>query len=268
MSPDIREVLRRAAGPTSSSSDFATIWERARTLRIRRRLLSLVGAAALVSVAAMAIQYIPSASVIPEKDGHSQVAATPSESPSPSPSERSPSPSGDGRFHPDARKEGSYSIMPVIFPDGTAAELAFPRELDLTSLGVNPNREGQLDMGGCGSSRELSVRYGDEDFFTSNSTPITEYQGAGGGRVVLWETRSPPARFYLVFRFEKWRVGIYDGDNCTMSEQERRAWAENLQGRTTPAGFLVLEATPRYISSHPVEQGILNLSLGLPSAKA
>jgi hypothetical protein len=130
----------------------------------------------------------------------------------------------DGRFVPATRREGERVVMPLVFPDGTRAELTYSPELDLAALGVVPYGSATLqgdsphpersDMVG----RDFRIRYGANE----------------------------PDPTSLVFDFGRWRVEVYDyspGDPAAMTDAERRDFLASLSGRETDGGFLVLEAS-------------------------
>lgn len=40
--------------------------------------------------------------------------------------------------------EGDQTVLPLVFPNGTQAELVYPAELDIAALGVRPYSSGHL----------------------------------------------------------------------------------------------------------------------------
>ena len=133
--------------------------------------------------------------------------------------------------------------MPVIFVDGTTAEVVFRGDLRADELGTY----GEI-AGGLGEvDRSIYFRYGTGSQF-KGSGPLASYEGRGESTVEEW---TPPSNAFggllgaecpiLVFRFGDWFVGVrtcYDD----LSSEEKAQWARLLIGRQTPDGFLVLDA--------------------------
>lgn len=133
--------------------------------------------------------------------------------------------------------------MPVTFPDGTTAELAYPPELDLSGLRVQPYSSGY----GPGFARDFLVY--DQPFEEvidgfEEAELLAEYGDGQGGVVGFW--RLPSAGVYLVFEFGSWTVLVYDydGGEARMSDEDRALWATNFHGHEAEDGFLLLEAEP------------------------
>jgi hypothetical protein len=147
---------------------------------------------------------------------------------------------GKPGFVPPTRREGNAVVMPVVFPDGTTAELRYPPKLDLARLGVRARTSGVLgddpDTG-----RGLEVVYGDADGLTAGKAPVACYRGTDGGQVELWQTPDPDLRFWLLFRFGDWTVAAWDGNaGRLLRHQDRARWARSLVGRRSGQGWLVL----------------------------
>lgn len=133
--------------------------------------------------------------------------------------------------------------MPVTFPDGTTAELAYPPELDLAALRVQPYSSGY----GPGFGRDFLVYdRAVEDVVGAyeGAELLAEYDNGHGGAVGFW--RLPPDGLYLAFQFDSWTVLVYDygEEGAQMSDEDRSLWAANFHGRDAEDGFLLLEAEP------------------------
>jgi hypothetical protein len=132
--------------------------------------------------------------------------------------------------------------MPVTFPDGTTAELAYPPELDLASLRVQPYSSGY----GPGFARDFLVYdepIGEVIGNYEGAELLAEYDDGHGGTVGFW--RLPPGRLYLAFQFGSWTVLVYDyNGDAAMSDEDRGLWATNFHGQDPEDGFLLLEADP------------------------
>jgi hypothetical protein len=147
---------------------------------------------------------------------------------------------GQPRFAPPTRREGDAVVMPVVFPDGTTAELRYPPELELARLGVSARISGVL-AGDPDTGRGVEIVYGDADGLTAGTAPVACYQGTDGGQVELWPTRDPELRFWLLFRFGAWTVAVWDGNaGRLLGHRDRARWARSLVGRQTGRGWLVL----------------------------
>jgi hypothetical protein len=130
--------------------------------------------------------------------------------------------------------------MPLVFPDGTTAELRYPPELDLAGSGVWPRTSGALGNDAA-TGRDLLIVYGNVDGLTAGTAPVACYQGIDRGQVQLWHARDPQVRFWLLFRFGAWTVALWDGNaDRLMGHRDRAAWARSLAGRETEQGWLVL----------------------------
>jgi hypothetical protein len=156
---------------------------------------------------------------------------------------------GKSRFTPPARRDGEVVVLPVVFPDGTTAELRYPPELDLVGLGVWLRTSGVLGKESS-TGRGLLIVHGNGEGLTAGTAPVACYQGADGGQVELWQTRDLEVRFWLLFRFGAWTVAMWDGNaGRLMGHQDRAVWARSLVGRETQGGWLVLRG------KHPLRLG-------------
>lgn len=148
-------------------------------------------------------------------------------------------------FVPPTEMSGDRTVMPVVFPDGTRADLSFPADLDLTSYGLAPYSSGQIP----GFGRDFFIQYGRVEDVASEFTweLLDTYLDSGGETVGFY--RLPGEEIdYLAFQFENWLVLVYDyrlvAMGPRMTDEDRAKWAENFHGAVTEEGFLVLEATP------------------------
>jgi hypothetical protein len=158
-------------------------------------------------------------------------------------------------------------ILPVVFPDGSTAELRAPPELDLASLGVWPRTSGAIGKDAT-TDRNLLIVHGNPQGLTAGTTPVACYQGADRGQVELWQARDPEVRFWLLFRFGGWTLAVWDGDaGGLMGHQDRAAWARSLVGHETAGGWLVLRGR-RPLRLGPDHDGDVQLQLGDLSPRA
>jgi hypothetical protein len=158
-------------------------------------------------------------------------------------------------------------VLPLVFPDGTTAELRYPPDLDLAGLGVWPGTSGALGDD-PGTGRDLLMVRGDLDGLTAGTAPVACYRGAGGGQVELWRSQDPGVRFWLVFRLGAWTVALWDGNaGRLLGHLDRAAWARSLVGRETGSGWLVLRGR-RPLRLGPEHEGDVRLRLGDLSPRA
>jgi hypothetical protein len=151
-----------------------------------------------------------------------------------------PAAAGNPRFTPPTRREGAVTVLPLVFPDGTTAELRYPPALDLAGSGVWPTISGALGND-PGTGRDLVFTYGDAAGLAAGPAPVACYRGPGGGQVELWRTQDPDIRYWLLFRFGAWTVALWDGNaGRLLSHLERAAWARSLVGHETGSGWLRL----------------------------
>jgi hypothetical protein len=80
--------------------------------------------------------------------------------------------------------------------------------------------------------------------FRSEDPPIKSYEGASG-TVKVWRAKDPEkflSPVFLHFRIGAWNILVGDGNVGTyMGRGNRRLWAENLAGRQTDNGYIVIE---------------------------
>ncbi len=157
-----------------------------------------------------------------------------------------------GEFVPRAERQGGRAVLSIVFPDGTAAELVYPEELDLAGLGVHPYGSGYLrgespnTLRGDGVGRDFWIFYDDLDEvlveLNKGRRPrlLAKYPGADGRPIGFWEIRGDVP--HLGFQFGGWAVLVYDyTDAGAMTDAERASWAASFSGRESTSGFLLLE---------------------------
>jgi hypothetical protein len=128
-------------------------------------------------------------------------------------------------------------VLPVVFPDGSTAELRAPPQLDLASQGVWARTSGVLGKDAA-TGRELLVVYGNAEGLTAGKAPVACYQRADRGQVELRRSQDPAVRFWLLFRFGAWTVAMWDGNaGRLLGHQDRAVWARSFVGRVTEGGL-------------------------------
>ncbi|TYB52602.1 hypothetical protein FXF51_51160 [Nonomuraea sp. PA05] len=132
-----------------------------------------------------------------------------------------------------ARRKGGDEVIQVVFPDGARAEVRYPAGLGLAGMGSRPFRAGWVD----GMFRQFVAPYGGEVEITRGGRALRNY----APHVTLWPRQAGSGLYgqVLLFAFGPWRLAMYDrGQGLTF--EQRTALAENLRGRVTKDGYLVL----------------------------
>lgn len=156
----------------------------------------------------------------------------------------------DERWAPSTYSEGDRTVMPVTFPDGTTAELVYPAGAALEAMSVAPATyaDGPQE---CGSSVG-ATRHDPQGGWVRGSAPLVEFAREDGQMVGLWQgTRDHEPHDSLVYRFGSWTVLVpcrFRSDRTDTAQIA--AWAENLSGRESEDGLLILEGSPPVIL-HP-----------------
>jgi hypothetical protein len=149
-----------------------------------------------------------------------------------------------GLVPPARTVAGDRTAVHLVFPDGSTAEMSYSTGMGLMWLGVRPHTSGSLT--GPGGEEECCLRpvYAPPPgggWFATGGPPIGRLGGVDGGRVtVVPPAGAGPQSDYLVFDFDRWRVGVETDREDRMDAAQRRSWAGNLRGRVTAGGFLVL----------------------------
>lgn len=149
-------------------------------------------------------------------------------------------------FVPDTYREGSNVVLPVVFTDGSTAELVYPPRLKLAELGVQPAVSAGIQKGKSRFVHERFLRITKTPLseFRSDDPPVRTYEGASG-KVSVWRAKDPEEFLNPVlmhFRIGTWNIIIGDGNvGNFMGRENRKVWAENLSGHETENGFIVIE---------------------------
>jgi len=162
--------------------------------------------------------------------------------PAASNSSPTPSPEPFRAFVPPTRAEGEVVVLPVVFPDGTTAELVYPPEMDVAGLGVRPY------WAACG--RDLGFYYHDPYGTLYEGEPVQSWTRPDGQTVSVWNAVDKEQGVdgvpivYLIFHFGEWTVRLFDyGGSAAMSDDERRACAMGLSGSTTEDGWIIMSGS-------------------------
>jgi hypothetical protein len=144
-------------------------------------------------------------------------------------------------FVPPTSLEGGLVVLPLVFPDGSTAELTYPADVRLAELGVFPNILAN-HPGDCGSD-PIITRAGQHGEIYDGDAPLATFDGLTGP-VELWEGAAGWQPLYLVFRFGPWWFHMPCQGPRSFVEETGAQWAQRLSGRVTETGFLVLSAEP------------------------
>ncbi|MBG0832166.1 hypothetical protein HS041_31155 [Planomonospora sp. ID67723] len=143
-------------------------------------------------------------------------------------------------LRPEVRRRGGEEFVDVVFPDGTRAEVGYPDKLGLAEMGVRPVQGAWLD-GYIGVFRQLEAPYSGVAEVSEGRPMIRELND----RVTLWPAEGPAVGQTMLFEFGRWVMALRDNPRG-MTFEQRMLWAENLRGKVTKDGYLVLSAR------HPV----------------
>ena len=171
-------------------------------------------------------------------------------------------------FVPSTYVEGDRVVMPVTLPDGTTAELLYPPDLDLASLGVQPDGSIQReDEQGRNVSDHLSLvsfyhGQADPGLFDSPD-PIATFESGNGVPVALWQAADPRLGDQLLtYDLADWTLVV-----PVLSGLDPETMVASVDARQTDDGFAVLEArSPLILYPGPdtIVPGSLVLLLGDP----
>ncbi|MDQ6728272.1 MAG: hypothetical protein M3066_19240 [Actinomycetota bacterium] len=170
---------------------------------------------------------------------------------------------GGEPFVPPVSIEGGKVHMPIVFPDGSSVELAYPGDLDVAGLGFypeaavhyapygeGPDRPDRASASPC-CDRRLTIERGTIRQVMGGRTPTKVYRGARGHDVLFFDSTavdpSLPDFPQLAFQFGGWTVLAFDypasepSRGTRMTDQQRAVFAASLDGREDGQGFLRLE---------------------------
>jgi hypothetical protein len=246
---DVHDLLRQALGGVAPSPDAleATIRRIHRRQR-RRRVLATGVTLALFAGAGLVVTRV--AGDRGDRLGASApTTATPSTSP---PSTVPPRAAG---FVPRTTREGSRTVLPVTFPDGSTAELVYPTSLDLARLGVQPDVS-LLRLRDPGPRYELVFSRGRPvPELLKGDRPVGRYQTVQGRPVQLWRAVENPGvlsgyGYWLRYRIGAWTVLAGVADRAMAAEVAR-----SLDGRQTGDGFVVIQASGPFALAREYGEG-------------
>ncbi|MGH2717298.1 MAG: hypothetical protein ACRDJU_01810 [Actinomycetota bacterium] len=159
-------------------------------------------------------------------------------------------------FNPPTQAGATETDLPIVFTDGTTADLLYDQSLNLNSLpgGVQLSDSGAFGSAPRGSD-EFQIDHGGASFVQTESpaTPPKTVPGVNNSPVpILSATTNNQGKNvngnWLDFHFGDWRVGVWEGvgtqpPDPLMSSSDEQGWAANLNGSVTSSGWLTLTGT-------------------------
>jgi hypothetical protein len=150
-------------------------------------------------------------------------------------------------FNPATTTSGAKTDMPIVFTDGTTADLLYDPSLNLASLGVSLFDSG-AENGVIREADQFEIDHGGASFVGSESPAPGQqtYPGPSNSPVPLLSAASNNSGQnvngnWLDFHFGDWRVGVWEGTGSEkMSTSDDQTWAQNLNGSVSSAGWLTL----------------------------
>ena len=165
-----------------------------------------------------------------------------------------------GRFVPPVSRHGDDVVLPVVFPDGSTANLVYPQKVRLHRLGVQPAVSLGLRARGKYHERFLMITKTDIGEIARTDEIVESYEGPlGPVRVYRPKSQKESLNTLLIHhRVGSWNVVVGDGNARNfMGTKARRVWAESLDGFETDNGFVVLEPRPPLAFADPGHPGLL-----------
>lgn len=152
-------------------------------------------------------------------------------------------------FDPPTAAGATGTVLPIVFTDGTTADLTYDPSLGLNQL---PGGVSLFDSGTLGSiargSDQFQIDHGGASFVQTES-PATAPKTVPGPNnspvpILPAATNNQGKNVngnWLDFHIGDWRVGIWEGvGNEQMSPSDEAAWAASMSGSVTPSGWLTL----------------------------
>jgi len=147
-------------------------------------------------------------------------------------------------FVPPTYQESGKTVLPLVFPDGTTAELVYPTSLRIAQMGLRPYRAGGF-RNPFRDGRDFAIFYkGVPRVWRAGGAPLATYETVTGSPAEYWDTADSwdpeDSLRHLILRLGSWYVAIWD--RGTLTERQLTLWARNLRATETKNGFLILEA--------------------------
>lgn len=163
--------------------------------------------------------------------------------------------SGGKRFDPPTYREEESLAMPVVFPDGTTAEILLPPEAGVESFLPTGHTWMRL-VSGSDAARLVSLSFGSlADSLKSGDAPLECYEGRHGV-VEVWASGWKDLPHWIFFPLGSWTARVGDGNiGRFLDTEERTLFASNLSAAQTEGGWPVIEPTDELEFGIPLEEG-------------
>jgi hypothetical protein len=257
---DVTDLLRHALGGVEPSQDaLARTLDRIRR-RQRRRRIVLAGVTLLVFLGAGAGLLVRFGAGDLAGPTGQPASSAPSGSTAATPSTVAPRPA---LFLPSTRREGGRTVLPVTFPDGSAAELTYPADLDLAGMGLQPDVSILDRRDPAARSPLVFLRGSPGPDVLEGAQPVQRATARSGRPVEIWQARpgsavTPDQAYWVVYRAGSWTVLAPASDPTVAA-----AVARHLEARQASRGYVVVDASPPLALSHEFgEGGGVQLAIG------
>jgi hypothetical protein len=160
-------------------------------------------------------------------------------------------------FEPDVTLDGSVARVNVTFPDGSAATVSYPSELEIASQGLQPDVS-YIWRDDPPSRHPIVFLHGPpgvEKAYVEGDEPTATIPFPGGGEAALWPAgqnesyRLKDVSWWLVYRTESWSAlaSLRSGDDA-------EALASGLAVQEADTGLPFVTTTgPVYLAEHAGE---------------
>lgn len=157
-------------------------------------------------------------------------------------------------FNPPTQAGATETDMPIVFTDGTTADLLYDPSLNLSSLGVELYDSGSLGSIARGAD-QFQIDHGGASF-VANELPTSVVRNVPGPNnspvPVLPAANNNEGKNvngnWMDFHYGDWRVGVWEGIGSTGSDQmmspsDEASWASSMSATVTPSGWLTLSGS-------------------------
>jgi len=152
-------------------------------------------------------------------------------------------------FNPPTQAGATETDLPIVFTDGTTADLLYDPSLGLNQLpgGVSLSDSGQLGSVARGAD-QFQIDHGGASF-VANELPTSVVRNVPGPNnspvPILPAADNSSGKNvngnWMDFHYGDWRVGVWEGTgNEMMSLSDEQSWAADMNGTVTSSGWLTL----------------------------
>jgi hypothetical protein len=160
-------------------------------------------------------------------------------------------------FEPNVTLDGGVARVNVTFPDGSAATVAYPSDLDLASRGLQPDVS-YVWRDDPPSRHPIVFLHGPpgvEKAYVEGDEPTATFPLPGGGEVALWPAgQSESYRLKDISWWLVYRTGSWSALASLRSEDDAWALASGLAVQEADTGLPFVTTTgPVYLAEHAGE---------------